>query len=127
MTSREPLFDIAHLGAVELLTPNLEASLGYFRDVLGMTVVNAQAGAIHLRCYGDYAASTLKLTEAKEAGVGCVAWRASSPEALRRRVETLEAAGCGEGWSNGDFGRGRAYRFHDPSGHRMEVYFEETP
>ncbi len=26
---------------------------------------------------------------------------------------------------NGDFGRGRAYRFHDPDGHTMEIYYEE--
>ncbi len=121
----EPLHDIAHLGSVELLTPRLDRSLWYFRDVLGMTVVHVAGGSVYLRGYGDYATSTLKLTAARTAGVGCIAWRAMSPEALERRARAIEAAGLGIGWTNGDFGRGRGYRFHDPDGHTMEVYYEE--
>ena len=33
----EPILDIAHLGHVELMTPDLEASLWYFRELLGMS------------------------------------------------------------------------------------------
>ena len=40
----EPIHDIAHLGSVELLTPKFDRSLWYFRDVLGMEVVNRLAG-----------------------------------------------------------------------------------
>jgi catechol 2,3-dioxygenase len=121
----EPLHDIAHLGSVELLTPRPDRSLWYFRDVLGMTVVHEAGDSVYLRGYGDYATSTLKLTAARTAGVGCIAWRAMSPEALERRARAIEGAGFGIGWTNGDFGRGRGYRFHDPDGHTMEVYYEE--
>ena len=121
----EPLHDIAHLGSVELLTPKLDASLWYFRDLLGMEPVHESAGSVFLRGYGDYAISTLKLTAANNAGVGCVSWRAISPQALERRAKVLEAAGLGLGWKNGDFGRGRSYRFGDPDGHTMEIYYEE--
>jgi len=121
----EPIHDIAHLGAVELFTPQPDRSRWYFQDVLGMTVVHAAGPSVYLRCYGDYALSTLKLTAAAAAGVGCVAWRATSPAALERRAAALEAAGLGMGWSNGDFGRGRSFRFRDPDGHRMEIYYEE--
>src|SRR4029077_14055068 len=75
--------------------------------------------------YGDYATSTLKLTAAANAGVGCVSWRAASPQALERRAKAIAAAGLGLGWTNGDFGRGRSFRFKDPDGHTMEVYYEE--
>lgn len=122
----EPVRDVAHLGRVELLTPRLEASLGYFRDVLGMEVVHRDDGSVFLRGYGDYAAATLKLTAAADAGVGTIAWRAIGPAALERRVRAIEAAGLGIGWSDGEFGRGRSYRFRDPDGHRMEIYFEEA-
>jgi catechol 2,3-dioxygenase len=125
MAHPEPIHDIAHLGSVELFTPKAEKSLWYFRDVLGMEVVHSAGQSVYLRGYGDYAASTLKLTEAKQAGIGCVSWRTVSPEALDRRVKAIEAAGLGIGWTNGDFCRGRTYRFHDPDGHTMEVYFEE--
>ncbi len=122
---REPIHDIAHLGHVELLTPKFEKSLWYFRDVLGMTVVHEQANSVYLRAWGDYATTTLKLTAAATNGVGTIAWRAMSPAALERRVTAIEAAGLGVGWSNGDFGRGRGYRFRDPDGHSMELYYEE--
>ena len=117
--------DIAHLGAVELYTPKFDDSLWYFRDVLGMEVAHQAGNSAYLRGYGDYAASTLKLTAHTHAGVGCVLWRADSEEALERRAKAIEAAGLGEGWSNGDYGHGRSYRFRDPDGHRMEIYYEE--
>jgi len=123
--SVEPILDIAHLGAVELYTPKFDKSLWYFRDVLGMEVVHEAGQSAYLRGYGDYAASTLKLTAHIHAGVGAVMWRTTSEQALERRAKAIEAAGLGEGWTNGDFGHGRTYRFRDPDGHRMEIYYEE--
>jgi catechol 2,3-dioxygenase len=125
MTQPELLHDIAHLGSVELLTPRPEQSLWYFRDLLGMEAVHRTAAAVWLRGYGDHAASTLKLSQASAPGVGCIAWRAASPAALERRAAVLHEAGLGIGWTNGDFGRGRSFRFRDPDGHHMELYFEE--
>ncbi|WP_142846241.1 VOC family protein [Telmatospirillum sp. J64-1] len=125
MTVKEPIQDIAHLGAVELFTPKPAESLWYFRDVLGMEVVHQAGQSVYLRAYGDYALSTLKLTEASQPGVGCISWRAYSPQAMERRVAALEQAGLGLGWTNGDFGRGRSFRFNDPDGHVMEIYYEE--
>jgi catechol 2,3-dioxygenase len=125
MPRSEPIHDIAHLGSVELLTPRPEESLWYFRDVLGMEIVNKTRAAAYLRAYGDYATCTLKLTAASRAGVGCIAWRTVSPEALDRRAAAVTAAGLGIGWTNGDFGRGRSFRCHDPDGHVMELYYEE--
>ncbi len=122
---REPMRDIAHLGHVELLTPKPVESLWYFTELLGMAVAHREGQSVYLRGYGDYATTTLKLTEAHAAGVGHVAWRAISPAALERRARAIEDAGLGIGWSNGDFGHGRCYRFHDPEGHVMEVYYEE--
>src|SRR5674476_13606 len=113
----EPLHDIAHLGSVELFTPKPDKSLWYFRDLLGMEIVQQTPQSVYLRGYGDYATSTLKLTAAKAAGVGCVAWRAASPQALERRVKAIADAGLAVGWTNGDFGRGRSFRFRDPDGH----------
>ena len=123
--SNEPLHDIAHLGGVELFTPQPDKSLWYFRDLLGMEVVHTAGASVHLRGYGDHAASTLKLTAASAPGVGCIAWRTTSPAALERRAAALAVAGLGVGWTNGDFGRGRSFRFRDPDGHLMEIYYEE--
>ena len=70
---QEPIQDIAHLGHVEILTPKPEQSLWYFRDLLGMEVVHEGENSVYLRGYGDYAASTVKLSAEKRNGVGCIA------------------------------------------------------
>ncbi|MBT4490368.1 MAG: catechol 2,3-dioxygenase [Rhodospirillaceae bacterium] len=121
----EPLQDIAHLGHVELLTPKPEESLWYFTEFLGLECVHEEGRSVYLRGYGDYAATTFKLTEATAPGIGHVAWRAVSKAALERRAKAIEDTGLGLGWSNGDFGHGRSYRFRDPDGHLMEVYYDE--
>ena len=125
VSTQERVQDIAHLGNVELLTPTLDRSLWYFKDVLGMEVVHVDGPSAYLRGYGDHAASALKLTAAPRPGVGCISWRATSPPALERRVRAIEASGRGLGWIDGDFCRGRSYRFRDPDGHLMEVYYDE--
>ena len=122
---REPVQDVAHLGHVELLTPKPDESLWYFTELLGMEKIHDEGQSAYLRGFGDYAATTLKLTQAEQAGVAHVAWRATSEAALQRRVAAVEASGLGIGWSNGDFGHGAAYRFHDPEGHLMEIYYDE--
>ncbi len=119
----EPMHDVAHLGHVELLTPKPQESLDFFVNVLGMCETVRAGQSVYLRGAGDYERHTLKLTESPQAGIGHIAWRTSSPQALTRRVAALEAAGCGKGWIEGDFGHGPAYRFLDPDGHRMELYY----
>ncbi|MFN3335878.1 MAG: VOC family protein [Thermomicrobium sp.] len=45
------IFDVAQLAHVELLTPHLERSLWFFRDLLGMEEVARKDGAVHLRAF----------------------------------------------------------------------------
>jgi catechol 2,3-dioxygenase len=120
----EPLRDLAHLAHIELLTPRFDESLAYFVDVLGMEVSAEDVDSSYLRCFGDYELASLKLTASPQSGVGHVAYRTHSPEALERRVAALEAAGAAGGWLDGDVGHGRTYSFLDPDGHRLELYHE---
>jgi catechol 2,3-dioxygenase len=116
--------DLAHIGHVELLTPRPDDSLRFFEQVLGMEVEATQGHSVFLRGWGDYQRYCLKLTESDQAGLGHMALRAWSREALERRVAAIEAAGLGQEWIDGDLGHGPAYRFTDPDGHVMELYFE---
>lgn len=125
MSLLEPLHDIAHLGGIELFTPRFERSLWYFHDLLGMEIVHRTTASAYLRAWGDHAASTFKLTGAERSGVGSITWRTTSPQALERRAEAITAEGMAIGWTNGDFGRGRSFRFCDPDGHLMEIYHDE--
>jgi catechol 2,3-dioxygenase len=117
-------FDLAHLAHVELLTPKPEASLRFFVDVLGMTESGRRGDSVYLRGWDDYEHHTLKLTASPIAGMGHFAFRATSPDALKRRVAAIERAGMGKGWTDGDLGHGRAYAFATPDGHDMEIYYQ---
>jgi catechol 2,3-dioxygenase len=120
----EPNYDVAHLGHLELLTPKPDESLRFFRDVLGLTESGRMGDSLYLRCWDDYERHTLKLTAAKSSGMGHVAFRARSPQALDRRVAALASSGYGIGWTEGDLGHGPAYVFQDPDGHKVELYYE---
>ena len=117
-------FDLAHLAHLELFTPKPEDSLHFFVNVMGMTESGRRGDSVYLRGWDDYEHHTLKLTAGKVAGMGHFAFRASSPEALTRRVGVIERSGLGKGWTDGDLGHGAAYAFTTPDGHNMELYYE---
>ena len=120
----QPLHEVAHISHAELLTPTAEESLRFFVDVLGMEIEAQHGQSVFLRGWGDYQRSCLKLTEAQTSGLGHMALRTWSPEALERRVAAVEATGLGLGWIDGDVGHGPAYRFTDPDGHVFELLYE---
>ncbi len=116
--------DIAHLGPVEMFTPNGEESLRFFVETMGMEIEHQAGEATYLRGWGDYQPWSLKLTVSKTSGMGVLGLRARSPEALKRRAAMVRATGLGVGWTDGDRGRGPSYRFTDPDGHLFEIYYE---
>jgi catechol 2,3-dioxygenase len=117
--------DIAHLGPAELLTPDGEASLRFFTDVMGMEVEAQEGRSAYLRGWGDYQPYCLKLTESDTSGMAWLGLRASSPEALERRVAAARAAGLEGAWTDGgERGRAPGYRFAGPDGHLFELYWE---
>ncbi|WP_129264428.1 catechol 2,3-dioxygenase [Streptomyces sp. M3] len=119
-----PLGDIAHLGHVELLTPDLDGSVRFFTDYLGLTV-NGQGGdSVHLRTFDDYEHHSLVLTAAEKPGLRRTALRTSSEEALRRRVAELEATGHAGRWVEDEPGIGKLYLTADPDGHEIALYWE---
>jgi catechol 2,3-dioxygenase-like lactoylglutathione lyase family enzyme len=120
----EPCYDIAHLAHVELFTPKPEASLAFFVNVMGMTESGREGDNVYLRGYDDYEFHTLKLTASNTTGIGHLAYRTASPQALARRVAALEAAGLGHGWVDGDMGHGQAYVARTPDGHSIELYYD---
>ncbi|GAA4705742.1 catechol 2,3-dioxygenase [Brevibacillus fulvus] len=123
--AQEQIHDVAHLGHVELLTPKPNESLHFFKEILGMEEVARQGQSVYLRGWGDYQLYSLKLTESPQAGLGHIGMRTFSPAALERRALAIEKTGYGIGWAEqGDIDHGLTYRFTDPDGHRMEIYYE---
>jgi catechol 2,3-dioxygenase len=124
----EPCLDVAHLGHVELLTDKPEKSLDFFVNSLGLTESGREGNSVYLRAYDDYEFHTLKLTASNTTGMAHVGYRCISEPALLRRVAVIEKMGFGIGpglgWSEGDLGHGRSYRFRDPDDHVFELYYE---
>jgi catechol 2,3-dioxygenase len=116
--------DIAHLGHLELLTPKFEESRRFFIDVMGMTESGAQGDSVYLRGWDDYERYSLKLTASKTSGMGHMAFRTRSPQALERRAAALKGTEFEVGWTDGDLGHGKTYVCKDPDGHVIELYFD---
>jgi catechol 2,3-dioxygenase len=123
MTGKNPRYELAHMAHAELFTPNMEGSLWFFKELLGMREVDRKDGSVYLRCYEDPYHHSLKLTEG-EAGLGNVGWRTTSADALERRAIALDKAGLGKGWTKGDLGVGRTFAFESPDGHQMELIWD---
>lgn len=115
---------ISQLAHVEVFTPKLEASLAFYRDVLGLEVSDRKGNSIYLRGWGEFFHHSLQLTEADAPGLGHIGWRTASAEALEVAAQKLAASGAGRGWVDGAVGHGRAYRYVAPGGHLHEIFWE---
>lgn len=121
----EPCFDVAHLGHVEVYTDRFEESLDFFTRVYGLKLSGQEDDSAYLHAWDDYEFHSLKLTRHDRTGVGHIGYRVSSPEALERRVRAIEASPYKViGWTEGDPGHGRSFRFEDPFGHVFELYWD---
>ena len=118
--------DLAHIAHAELLTPFPDESLRFFVELFGMQIEHREGQSVFLRGWGEYQPYGLKLTEARQPGLGHVAIRAWNPEALQRRVKLIEATGLGDQWNDGDHGHGPAYEFREPDGPPSELVNEEA-
>ena len=85
-----PSFDLAHLAHVEIYTDKFDESLAFFTEVYGLKLSGLDEGSAYLRAWDDYEYHSLKLTRHHTTGVGHIAYRAASPEALERRVKVIE-------------------------------------
>ena len=114
------------LGHVALATPDLEESLAFFRDAVGLEETARAGDAVYLRGVDEFVHHSIRLREAEEAGVDHVGWRAAEPDDVDAFAEHLEGQGidvsrveAGE-----ELGQGEAIRFRTPTGHRFEIFHE---
>ena len=115
---------LSSLSHVELLTPDLDASVAFARDMLGLHVVEERGESVYLRCWGDDYRYSLILTASHAPGLGHGAWRTDGEEQLADAVAATEAAGVEGEWVDASFGHGRAYRFEGPGGQTHELFWD---
>jgi catechol 2,3-dioxygenase len=116
--------DIAQLVSIALYSPKPDETIAFFHDLLGLEISHREGQSVYLRAYEDFYQYSLKITEAAQPGLEEITWRASSAEALERRVKAIEATGKGIGWTDKDYAHGPAYKFCTPDGHQMKVLWQ---
>ena len=118
--------EIAKLGHVALVTENLEKSLWFFKDVLGLEETREVNGTHYLRAWGDFEHHTLSLTAGESSYIDHIGWKAKRREDISNFATLLQDAGTDVRWiENGEeVGQGEAIRFELPSGHRFEIYYD---
>ena len=117
---------LSQLAHIELLSTNIDETVRFYKEMVGMDETGRDANSVYLRAWGDYFLYTLKITQSDKKGLGVLGWRADSAEALEDCVKHLESIGAGLGWVEKDLGRGKAYRFTSPDGHAHEVFWDIT-
>lgn len=116
---------LSHLSYVAITTPDVEASVKFYEEEVGLTVVDRVDGRAYLRCWGDYYAYSVVVVPGDEPSLETMAWRTSSEEALDEAVKRIEAAGVQGEWFEAHK-IGRAYRFVGPQGHPMTLHWNVT-
>ena len=114
---------LSHLSYVAITSPDVEASVRFYEERVGLTVVDRIDGVAYLRCWGDYYRYSLVVLPGDQPTLATMAWRTSSPEALEEAVTRIEAAGTPGEWFEGH-AVGRAYRFVGPGGHSMTLHWD---
>ncbi|MGP3534128.1 VOC family protein [Microbacterium sp. RD1] len=117
---------LSHLSYLEITAPDVEESVAFYEQQVGLTVVDRRDGAVYLRCWGDYYAYSLVVVPGTEPGMATMAWRTSSAEALDEAARRIEAAGVHGEWLDDVAQIGRAYRFIGPWGHSMTLHWDVT-
>lgn len=127
LESYDPGPQIAHAGGINIGTKNLDVSLRFFRDLLGMEVTAQADGVAYLRGYQELVHHSLTLTQQSEKTINTLSFRVARPQdvelfhdqLLREEVEVKYLE------SGTETGRGEAIRFLIPGGkHPFELYYD---
>lgn len=125
MDANPTMSPIARLGHVALRTPDLERSLAFFDDVVGLELVERDEHAAYLRAWGDFEHHTLALVESNEGALDHVGWRTRSASQLEALVDRLRRDGLDlTEVAGAEPGHGPAFRFRTPAGLPYELYYE---
>lgn len=123
----DPGPQLAQVGSINIGTKDIEKSLWFFRDVLGMEEVQRDGDVAYLRCYQEFAHHSLVLTQQDEAVVNTLGFRTRRPEDVElfhqeltaKEIEVVEVP------AGQEVGRGTAVRFLLPGGdHPFELYYD---
>ena len=117
---------LAQLGHVTLTTPDIEKSLWFFRDILGMEEVARDGKRSYLRAYQEFEHHSLVLEDAGTPELRHVAFRTNRVEDVDEYARRLHAQGVNVVEASKDkLGQGDAIRFFVPhGGWPVELFYD---
>lgn len=118
--------EIAKLGHVALVTADLQKSLLFFKEIIGLHETEVVDGVHYLRAVSDFQHHTLSIEQGDEGYVKHIGWRTKTADCVNAFKEQLQAqnvavADVPKGTTPGI---GDAIRFQLPSGHTFELYYD---
>ncbi|MGE7663388.1 VOC family protein [Peribacillus sp. NPDC097197] len=118
--------EISKLGHFGLVSTDLEKSLWFFKEVVGLEETDVVNGVHYLRAWGDFEHHTLSIRAGEEAYLDHIAWRTKRREDVDLFAEQLENSGIAIKWveEGTEKGQGKAFRFKLPSNHTFEIYYD---
>ncbi|MHA2787703.1 VOC family protein [Corynebacterium sp. S7] len=121
---KEPVFDVAGLAAIELNSPDPEATVWFFKELLGMIETGRSEDSVYLRGWDDPYRHSLKVTRHEHPGLGSATWRTTSSKAMERRIEALRGLGYDGNWVPADCGMGPAWQYTTADGAIQQLVWE---
>ncbi|TSI08989.1 VOC family protein [Lysinibacillus sp. BW-2-10] len=118
--------EIAKLGHVAIVTSDLEKSLWFFREVIGLEETEEIDGVHYLRAWGDFQHHTLSLEQGESGYLKHIGWRTKNKEDVQQFKQLLEEEGVDVTYlpKGATPGIGEAIRFKLPSLHTFELYYD---
>ena len=113
---------LAHLSFVSITSGDVEASVKFYEENVGLTVADRIGDRVYLRCWGDYYKYSLVIEPGHGPSLVTMAWRVASPDALEAAAARVADAGILGEWFEGP-SIGRAFRFVGPWGHSMTLHW----
>lgn len=118
---------VAHLGHVEIGVTDLEKSLWFFTEVMGLSVSADEGDRVYLRAWQDFDHHTLILKRSDTSGVKHIGWRVNSSESLRAFEKQFKDMGIEYKWVEAGLkkAQGDTIQFRSPAGLPVELYWEK--
>ncbi|MDO8943369.1 MAG: VOC family protein [Desulfobacterales bacterium] len=112
-------------GHVQLRVLDLEESVHFYREVLGLVESGRDAqGRVYMKTWAERDHSSVIMREAPTPGLDALAFKVRSPAALAQLEASLQAAGvsCTRIAAGDLLATGERVQFRLPSGHVIELY-----
>jgi catechol 2,3-dioxygenase len=121
---RRPPFDILRAAHVELVVRDLDASLHFYEQLLGMIVTERASQAAYLRGWEEFLHHSLVLRVGDEPAIDHVAFRVATGDDLDAIAADFERRSCRVREHTAERGQGRAVRVQDPLGFTLEFFHD---